>query len=87
MTQWGFGFESFDGDAPLWDEADLVIVDRGPHVEIIWETGPCEWTYSFPNGGIDPEYGRTVPAVEVGGGLRAGWDFDAQTSFSLAVCR
>lgn len=30
---------------------------------IIWEEGPFEWTYLFPHGGIDEEFGFKVKDV------------------------
>lgn len=30
---------------------------------ISWEEGPYEWAYTFPHGGIDPEFGFAVKDV------------------------
>ena len=74
-------------DAELWASA----YGDGPQVHpsepdlIIWEEGPYAWTYLFPHGGIEEEFGgrrRNVeslldPAVWV----------EAQTSYSVRVIR
>jgi hypothetical protein len=73
-----------DGYA-LCQNADIIIAERdGGSVEIIWETGPDEWTYSFPGGGCDPEFGTTIRPVSTGS-MVPGDDFDSQTSYSLVV--
>lgn len=37
----------------------------GPTPTIVWEEGPYEWTMLAVHGGVDQEYGGTVPAVEI----------------------
>lgn len=87
--QWSHGFTSFDGEPPLWDDKDFTISDGSPYcartVKVIyWESGPAEWAFSFPGGGVDPEHGFAVKAVEVAG-LTSGEDFEPEMSFALAV--
>lgn len=48
---------------------------------IIWEEGPYEWTYLFPHGGIEEEFGFNLKAVN----LPAGVWTEAITSWAIAI--
>lgn len=49
---------------------------------IMWEEGsPYQWTYMFPGGGIEEEFGFRIPEVQLPDGVWA----EALTSYSLAV--
>lgn len=49
---------------------------------IVWEEGsPYNWTYLFPDGGIDEEFGGRHPAVDLPDGV---WT-EAITGWALAI--
>lgn len=86
IDQWSYGFE-YDEEldlGPIWNEDRILLIEReGRGVEVCWEEGPYQWTYSFPWGGVS-EFGFEIPEVEVPG-LQAGDDYEAQTSYSVIV--
>ena len=57
----------------------LTYADGFP--EIIWEEGPYEWTYLFPYGGTDAEFGFSVVEVEIPEGVFV----EAQTTYSVGI--
>lgn len=50
---------------------------------IVWEEGPYQWTYMFPHGGIEEEFGSRVK--DVSDRLPAGVWAEACNSFALSV--
>ena len=48
---------------------------------ILWEEGPYEWTYLFPHGGTDAEFGFKVEPVELPAGVFA----EPQTTYSMGL--
>lgn len=60
-----------------WDGHDFAIA---------WESGsPYDWTYNFPFGGVDEEFGGTVK--DVSAGLPAGVRVEAVNSCVIALYR
>ena len=57
----------------------LTYADGFP--QIIWEEGPYEWTYLFPYGGTDAEFGFSVVEVEIPEGVFV----EAQTTYSVGI--
>lgn len=65
-------------------------INRGDTIELVWEEGPYEWTYAFPYGGVNDDYGVPVNVPDVSQrlarhGIEVGDHFDAQTHYSLCV--
>ena len=87
IEQWSYFFTGDDDLDPLWDESEILLLDRGDHTEVAWETGPYEWAPVFPPGGTRMGWRSGRGPVEVAGGLQAGEHFDAKTSYSVAVYR
>jgi len=50
---------------------------------IVWEEGPYQWTYTFPHGGIEEEFGSRLK--DVSDRLPAGVWTEACNSFALSV--
>lgn len=50
---------------------------------IIWEEGPFQWSYYFPYGGIEEEFGTMVP--DVSKSIPAGFYAEAITSWAVGL--
>lgn len=59
----------------------LEDFDDQPFV-IVWEEGPYQWTYDFPFGGVDEEFGTTIK--DVSAMLPDHLYVEAMTSYSVA---
>lgn len=55
----------------------------GAKWSIIWEEGPFQWTYLFPYGGVEEEFGLKVP--DVSERLPAGFYAEAITSWAIGL--
>ena len=53
--------------------------------EVVWEEGPFQWTYSFPYGGRDEEFGGTIK--DVSDLLPAEVEAQANTHYSVSLYR
>jgi len=54
-----------------------------PVTAIIWEEGPYDWTYLFPYGGIEEEYGSTLK--DVSEMIPEGLYVEPVTSWAVAI--
>ena len=62
------------------------IVDHGDEgTFVMWEEGPYEWTYCFPNGGRISEYGYTFEVPDVSHLIPKGVYAEAQNHYSVAI--
>lgn len=71
------------------DEGPKLVMDfdrlgNGAHPAIVWEEGPYEWTYLFPYGGIEEEFGTRVP--DVSKMLPVGVFCEPDTAWALSIC-
>lgn len=64
-------------------EPPVLRMDWEIGATIIWEEGPYQWTYLFPYGGIDEEYGFRVK--DVSASIPKGVWCEPQTSYSLSI--
>ena len=55
----------------------------GTRWSIVWEEGPYCWTYLFPFGGIDEEFGFKVP--DVSAAMPDGFYAEAITSWAIGL--
>jgi hypothetical protein len=62
---------------------DFDYFGRGSTPAIVWEEGPFEWTYTFPYGGIDGEFGFSV--ADVSGYIPEGLFIEPITSWAVGV--
>lgn len=62
---------------------DFDWFGNGPNPSIVWEGGPYQWTYLFPYGGIDEEYGFKVP--DVSSMIPEGYYTEAQTGWAISI--
>ena len=74
---------------PSWsvESESLIVVEDWAGdgaTYIFWEEGPYQWSYLFPGGGIDEEFGTQTKSVETPGCV-PGDDYDSSTSYSLVV--
>lgn len=76
------GFASQDGPKLV---SDFDWLGHGAAPAIVWEEGPHEWSYAFPFGGIDPEFGFKIKSVEKQ--MPAGIFSEAITSWAIGIVR
>lgn len=55
----------------------------GPNPAIVWEEGPYQWTYMFPYGGIEEEFGFKI--ADVSSQLPAGVWCEAVTAWAMNI--
>jgi hypothetical protein len=60
---------------------DFDWLGYGGRPSIVWEAGPYQWTYLFPRGGIDEEFGIKVPEAQLPEGVYT----EAQTGWALSI--
>ena len=81
------GKVDYDKLVPVTDPQMLPVVLQdfdGVEFAIVWENGsPYEWSYLFPFGGVEKEFGSTIKGVSAM--LPKGVWVEALNSFSVAV--
>src|SRR5690606_12053560 len=82
------GRTDYDTVVPQTDPRMLPEIldnfDDGVEFTIVWESGsPYCWTYLFPHGGVDEEFGSVIKNVQ--DLLPAGVRVEPMTSYSLGL--
>lgn len=78
------GYIAAGGEPPTL-VMDFDWTGSGPHPAVVWEGGPYEWTYLFPHGGIEEEFGTRVS--DVSARIPAGWHTEPITSWAIGIYR
>ena len=69
------------GDLKIREDWDWT--GSGPITAITWEEGPYEWSYLFPGGGTDEEFG--FPVQDVSDLIPEGLYIEPVTSWSIGI--
>ena len=80
------GRSDYDADlVPITDPQRLpFITEYEGHFEIVWEDGsPYGWTYNFPQGGVDEEFG--FPVKDVSEMIPRGVYVEPMNGYSVGV--
>lgn len=73
-----------DGNGPVLKENwDWFGHGNPTRWSIVWEEGPYQWTYLFPFGGRDEEFGFKI--ADVSDAIPAGFYAEAETGWAIGL--